>query len=255
MVIINTNPLAAIIHAVSAGSIFDTGACASAGEAAATMLKAAATMTSVRLNLLAGFIASPLKAVFLKCVHVGFAGPYSDGLLDRGNEDFPVADLSGLGGFLDGLDHLVDLIGRHRNLDADLGQEIHSVFGAAIYFGVALLATVALDLARGHSVHADGNQLVAHLVELERLDDGDDQFHDFIPDKLWPAPRRRKVPRRRGPAQYQKLGRIPPRRGGIYRRCRRRPSWQTEATSAPSRAKTRPREKPREPERLGLSWA
>src|SRR5262249_16326019 len=87
--------------------------------------------------------------------------------------------------------------------------------GAAIYFGVALLATVALDLARGHAVHADGNQLVAHLVELERLDDGDDQFHDFIPDKLWPAPRRRKVPRRRGPAQYQKFGRLPPRREGF----------------------------------------
>src|SRR6266567_3081265 len=39
------------------------------------------------------------------------------------------------------------------------------------------------------------------------------------------------------------------------RRWRSNPSCATEATSAPSRAKIRPREKPREPKRLGLSWA
>src|SRR5438552_13178898 len=122
MVIIKTNPLAAIIQAVSAASILPTGACASAGEAN-TRLNAAMTMASAGLKIVCLFIAAPSKTVLLKCVHVGFAGPYSDGLLDRRNEDLAVADLSGFGGFLDGLDHFINLVGRHRDLDADLGQE------------------------------------------------------------------------------------------------------------------------------------
>ena len=58
-----------------------------------------------------------------------------------------------------------------------LGQEVHGVFGAAIDFGVPLLTAVALDLAGGHPVHANRDQGVADLVELEWLDDGNDEFH------------------------------------------------------------------------------
>src|SRR5581483_4442829 len=39
------------------------------------------------------------------------------------------------------------------------------------------------------------------------------------------------------------------------RRCRTRPSWATDATSVPSRVNISPREKPREPCRLGESCA
>ena len=37
------------------------------------------------------------------------------------------------------------------------------------------------------------------------------------------------------------------------RRWRTSPSWVTEAIRVPSRVKIKPREKPREPERFGLS--
>src|SRR5262252_3538280 len=73
-------------------------------------------------------------------VDVGLAGPDAHRLIDRGDEDLAVADLPGLGGGDDRLHDLLDAIGRHRHLDADLRQEVHGVFGAAVDFGVALLA-------------------------------------------------------------------------------------------------------------------
>ena len=63
------------------------------------------------------------------------------------------------------------------DLDLDLGQEIDDVLGAAIELGVALLAAEALDFGHGEAGDADLRQRFAHLVELERLDDGFDFFH------------------------------------------------------------------------------
>ena len=75
------------------------------------------------------------------------------------------------------LDRLVGDVGRDRDFDSKLGQEVHDIFGAAIDFGVALLAAVTLDLGHRHAVDADGRQCLAHLVKLERFDDRDDEFH------------------------------------------------------------------------------
>ena len=74
------------------------------------------------------------------------AGANAHGGLDGRDEDLAVSDLAGLGGTDDGLDHLVDLIVGHDDLDLHLGQEIDDVFGAALEFGVALLATETLGL-------------------------------------------------------------------------------------------------------------
>ena len=73
---------------------------------------------------------------------------------------------------------------------------IETITGAAIDFGVALLTPVSLDFRDGHPVHADRGESVADLVELERLDDGHDDFHGF------------KSPLRPGPAPVQ-VGRTP----------------------------------------------
>src|ERR1039458_3052070 len=60
--------------------------------------------------------------------------------------------------------------------------------GVAIDLHVTLLPPVALDLGHGHAVNADASEGVAHLVELERFDDGDDQFHGFPSrQSLWLA--------------------------------------------------------------------
>src|SRR4030088_3110073 len=84
---------------------------------------------------------------------VGFAGADADGLVEIQHEDLAVADLSRLGGGRDGLDDLVGLGGWNCHL----------------------------DLGDGHSVHANRSQSVADLVELERLDDGHDDFHGSFP--------------------------------------------------------------------------
>ena len=93
------------------------------------------------------------------------------------DEDLAVADLAGLGRGGDGFDDFVDLVGSDCDLNLELRQEAHGVFGAAIDFGVPLLTPVSLDLSDGHAVHPDRGQGVTDLVELEWLYDGHDDFH------------------------------------------------------------------------------
>src|SRR5205807_2521562 len=115
-----------------------------------------------------------------KSVFVSLARPDAYRLVDGSDEDLAVTDLAGFSGPDNGFDHCIHPVRRHRDLDADFRKKIHGVFGAAVNLGVALLAAVALDLARGHSVHADGDQRIADLVQLEWLDDGNDQFHECV---------------------------------------------------------------------------
>src|ERR1051326_1327226 len=117
----------------------------------------------------------------LQCGRVGFAGADADGVVDVVDEDFAVADLTGLGGGRNGIDDLVGLIGWNSDFDLDLRQEVHGIFGAAIVFSVALLTPGSLDLGDGQPVPPRRSQSVADLVELERLDDGHDDFHGFDP--------------------------------------------------------------------------
>ena len=70
-----------------------------------------------------------------------------------------------------------DRIVAEHDLDLHLGQEVDDVFGAAIEFGMALLAAEALGLGDGDALQADLLEGLLHLVELERLDDRFDLFH------------------------------------------------------------------------------
>src|SRR5690606_1798487 len=110
----------------------------------------------------------------------GLAGADADGLLEVVDEDLAVADLAGTGGVLDRLDGLVDQLVDDRRLELDLGQEVDDVLGAAIELGMALLATEALHLGDGDALDTDPRQGLADFVELERLDDGSDEFHGFL---------------------------------------------------------------------------
>jgi hypothetical protein len=53
---------------------------------------------------------------------------------------FAVADPPGLGGATDRVDRLFDHVVAEHDLDLHLGEKIDDVFGAAIEFGVTLLA-------------------------------------------------------------------------------------------------------------------
>ena len=60
---------------------------------------------------------------------------------------------------------LLDQVVGDHDLDLHLGQEVHDVFGAAIEFGVALLAAEALGLGDGDALQADFLQRLLHFVE------------------------------------------------------------------------------------------
>src|SRR3546814_5396562 len=64
-------------------------------------------------------------------------------------------------------------------------HHVGRIFGAAVDFGLPLLPAEALDLGHGHAGDAEPGQRLAHLVELERFDDSQDQLHD-APFCLWP---------------------------------------------------------------------
>src|SRR6476661_6305394 len=156
-----------------------------------------------------------------KGVRSRLAGADAQRLLDRGDEDLAVADLAGVGRLLDRLDGALDLGVVDHDLDLHLGQEAHQVLGAAIDLGLALLATEALDLADGETRHADAGQRIAHLVELERLDDRRNQFHTafLLPLRLMPADwqkkARRKTRRAQGTAATRSGGGREPGRSGF----------------------------------------
>src|SRR4029079_2370713 len=277
MLIISTSPVAEIIHAVSAASILAgaAAACASAGVTAIAISMAAQVDAPARASVPL-IIISPRRLVILQRVVVGLAGADAHRAIEVVNEDFSVADLAGLGGVADrGDDPLLKAV-LDPDLDLELGQEVHGVFGAAIDFGVALLAAEALDLGHGHAVDAERLQRVADLVELEGFDDGDHELHggeppvgvwerkspidnENPPRLVWRRADMPTISARRAEIKriYCLTRRQKHRRRAIRlvslacqpclgsaRLGRIRPSWATEATRVPSAAKIRPRPKP-----------
>ena len=67
---------------------------------------------------------TPCSAVPLQRVGACFTGPDPYRLLEIEHEDLAVADLAGIGGFFDRLDHLLEHFALDRGLDLDLGQEV-----------------------------------------------------------------------------------------------------------------------------------
>src|SRR5271169_3200605 len=107
-------------------------------------------------------------------------------MIEIEHENLAVADLSGFRRRRNRVGDFVHLIGMAGDLDFDLGQETHGIFGATIDFGMTLLPPVALHFGDGQALDADLGQRVADLVEFEWLDNGHYDFH-------WTSPRRRLV--------------------------------------------------------------
>src|SRR5690606_27327389 len=100
--------------------------------------------------------------------------------------DLAVADLAGARRLGDGVDDAVDLRVVDHHLDAGLGHEVDLVLGAPVDLGVPALTAEAPSLDGGETGDADLAQRLLHVLELERLDDGDDELHgDSL---LRPAP-------------------------------------------------------------------
>src|SRR6218665_3529206 len=128
------------------------------------------------------------KCERLKRILVAFAGANAQCRLDRDDEDLAVTDPTGL---RSGGNRLHDAFG-HRVFDDDfqlyLRQEVDDIFGAAIEFGMALLATETLGFGDGDAADTDFVQGFLHFVEFERLDDRLNLLHAFRPPLGWPPP-------------------------------------------------------------------
>src|SRR5512146_3053866 len=215
MVIISTSAVEVSIHALSPLLILSaptsTGAVGAAGAAGAADAGAAAGAVGAAgaaAGAGAGEEAPGASSAFLSCANAalanasaapsaiivnrrfigsflsegfgaGLAGADADDLLEVEDEDLPVADLAGLGALLDRLDGALEELVGERGLHLHLRKEVGHVLGSAIELGVALLPAEALHLGDGDALHADRRERLAHLVQLERLDDGRDHFHGF----------------------------------------------------------------------------
>src|SRR5437764_5056524 len=115
----------------------------------------------------------------LDSVHSGFPRSNPDCFFDIRDENLSVTDAPGLSGSADRLDSFFDHLVTQHNLDFHLGEKIDDVFGAAIEFGMSLLAAEAFGLGHRDALQADLLQGLFHLVEFERLDDRLDLLHRF----------------------------------------------------------------------------
>src|SRR5205814_836481 len=101
--------------------------------------------------------ASHVKSFFmgfsLERRRIGFAGADADYFFKLEYENLAVADLTGVGGLLDRLDHLVEHFRLDRSFDLHLRQEVDHVLRAAVELGVALLPPETLDLCDGDALH------------------------------------------------------------------------------------------------------
>src|SRR5665647_1984371 len=122
-----------------------------------------------------------LRCGLLESRRVGLAGADAYGVIHTEDKDFAVADLSGFRSPGDGADDFVDLVSCHCHLHLEFGEEAHRILGPTVDFRVTLLTPVSFDLGNSQPLHADGGQGVTDLVELERFNNGHDDFHGFDP--------------------------------------------------------------------------
>ena len=93
------------------------------------------------------------------------------------NKNLAVADFSGACCTFDGFDRALDVFSVNRGFDLDLWQEVNHVLSAAIQLGMAFLTAKAFDFSNSDTLHANLREGLADLIQLERLDDGGDEFH------------------------------------------------------------------------------
>src|SRR6478735_10788062 len=74
--------------------------------------------------------------------------------IDLGDPDLAVADLAGLGGIANRVDHAVGGVVVDDQLDAHLRHVVDVVLGPAVGLGVPALATESAGLADCHPLHA-----------------------------------------------------------------------------------------------------
>src|SRR5437762_10305159 len=93
------------------------------------------------------------------------------------NENFPVADLAGLGGAHDFVHSFIHQIIGADDFHFHFREKVHGVLAAAINLGVTLLPAEALHFRDSHSFNSQFGERLFDLFELERFDNRFQFFH------------------------------------------------------------------------------
>src|SRR3972149_4392672 len=140
----DTSPLLGVGAGLASSFFSSAAGFAAAGAGGLSCASAAPPKASAVVSAMKD--SSFFMSISLKRVGVGLAGADADDFFQIEDEDLAVADLSGIGGFLDRLDRPFEQLGLDRGVDPYLGQEIDHVLRAAVELGVALLPAAALHL-------------------------------------------------------------------------------------------------------------
>src|SRR5277367_2145450 len=172
MDIISTKAVEVSIQAVSPALILSTATKVGSSAHALGADKVTNPRTTHRDNLL--IVYSPLKS---NGARVPLARPDAYDVREVEHEDLPVAHPSGLSGFRDHLDHLIDQCVVHRNFNFCLGHELDRVFGAAIDLRMAPLPAEAANFRHRHALHAHVADRLPNIIQLEWFDNRRNELH------------------------------------------------------------------------------
>src|SRR5688572_6389482 len=131
-----TSPLLGVGAGALASSFFASALAAGLSSGAAGLSCASTAPVKAIATTMATHANSFFIAFSSERSRIGFAGADADDFLERHDEDLAVADLAGVRGPFDRLDHLLEHVVLDGGLDLHLGQEIDHVLRAPVELGV-----------------------------------------------------------------------------------------------------------------------
>ncbi len=91
----------------------------------------------------------------LQCRFVSFAGTDANDALQFSDENFAVANFSGVSRFADDIDDFIQLIVGNRHINLHFWQKVDAILGAAVELRVTFLTAKSFDFSDRQALNAD----------------------------------------------------------------------------------------------------
>ena len=82
-----------------------------------------------------------------------------------------------MGSFTNSINGLLHEVVGHNRFNLKLGEKVHDIFRAAVELRMPFLTTETFDFGNSKAVHARFGKCFTNIVELERLNHGNDLLH------------------------------------------------------------------------------
>ena len=117
----------------------------------------------------------------LQCRFVSFAGTDANDALQFSDENFAVANFSGVSRFADDIDDFIQLIVGNRHINLHFWQKVDAILGAAVELRVTFLTAKSFDFSDRQALKADGRLSFTHVFQFEWFDYHGNQLHKSPP--------------------------------------------------------------------------